>query len=162
MFASKLLIVIEMKPQRPNLTIASGNWHRSTWEYKYNIFCHGQRFCQAFVQLWCINGKFPFPPQGSYTSLSSILFLCLSHIGQIFCLLWVWIYCGVFATIEGSIAPHLSPLVPQSGYKGQIWQICWKITKEVRSSGRSENGGVLLPRSEEHLSLKRWILRKWP
>ena len=31
---------------------------------------------------------------------------------------WVWIYCGVFATIEGSIAPHLSPLVPQSGYNG--------------------------------------------
>ena len=46
-------------------------------------------------------------------------FLIFSHIDLvIFWLVLVWIYCGVFATIEGSIAPHLSPLVPQSGYKG--------------------------------------------
>ena len=38
MFACELLIVVEMKAQRPNLTIPLGNWHRSTRDYKYNIF----------------------------------------------------------------------------------------------------------------------------
>ena len=68
------------------------------------------------------------------------IFLIFSHIDLvIFWLVLVWIYCGVFATIEGSIAPHLSPLVPQSGTRAQIWQIGRKITKEVGPGGKKLN-----------------------
>ena len=68
------------------------------------------------------------------------IFLIFSHIDLvIFWLVLVWIYCGVFATIEGSIAPHLSPLVPQSGTRAQIWQIGRKITKEVGLVGKKLN-----------------------
>ena len=154
MFAGEQLIIMEMKPH----TLSSGQ----TLAQLHFIINHPFKtnfhpFCFPKLAFLLYSTE-----QISFLIYFPHTFLIFSHIDLIFWLVLVWIYCGVFATIEGSIAPHLSPLVPQSGYKGQIWQICWKTTKEVRSSGRSENGGVLLPRSEEHLSLKKWILRKWP
>ena len=97
MFAGEQLIIMEMKPhtlyagQTPDLVHFYNQPTRKELNLIFLIFFK-DKTCKIF----------PF----------------LSHIDLVFWLVPVWIYCGVFATIEGSIAPHLSPLVPQSGYKG--------------------------------------------
>ena len=117
MFAGEQLIIMEMKPhtlyagQTPDLVHFYNQPTRKELNLIFLIFFK-DKTCKIF----------PF----------------LSHIDLVFWLVPVWIYCGVFATIEGSIAPHLSPLVPQSGTRAQIWQIGRKITKEVGLVGRGK------------------------
>ena len=102
--------------------------------------------CLGFQGIFCLSCSLTVLGRSCHVSFFIFLiyfahiFLIFSHIDLvIFWLVLVWIYCGVFATIEGSIAPHLSPLVPQSGTRAQIWQIGRKITKEVGLVGKKLN-----------------------